>query len=103
MHRLWRNCSKRQGTEQELPEARITDWPDLQLRQIYWDDAHHLDRIDYLKQAIRNAAYYKINGFVLKLEGHFQYRGARAIVEPWALTPDNISNSRITVCGTTSS
>ena len=79
---------KKQGTEQELPEAQITDWPDLQLRQIYWDDAHRLDRIDYLKQAIRNAAYYKINGLVLKLEGHFQYRGPRAIVEPWALTPD---------------
>src|SRR3954453_9407333 len=27
---------KKHGVEQELPEARITDWPDLQLRQIYW-------------------------------------------------------------------
>ena len=79
---------KKKGTEYQLPEGRITDWPDLQLRQIYWDDAHHLDRIDYLKQAIRNAAYYKINGFALKLEGHFQYRSAAAIVEPWALTPE---------------
>src|SRR4051794_15366299 len=23
-----------------LPECRITDWPDLHLRHIYWDDAH---------------------------------------------------------------
>ena len=36
-----------------LPEGRIVDWPDLQLRQIYWDDAHHLDRLETLKKAIR--------------------------------------------------
>src|SRR6185312_3942440 len=26
-----------------LPEGTIQDWPDLQLRVIYWDDAHHLE------------------------------------------------------------
>src|ERR1051326_3986709 len=26
-----------------LPEATITDWPDLELRSIYWDDNHHLE------------------------------------------------------------
>src|SRR5579872_4484365 len=36
-----------------LPEGRIEDWPDLELRQIYWDDAHHLDRPETLKKAIR--------------------------------------------------
>ncbi|HET7101122.1 MAG TPA: glycoside hydrolase family 20 zincin-like fold domain-containing protein, partial [Terriglobia bacterium] len=46
-----------------LPEAAITDWPDLQQRNIYWDDNHHLDRMDVLKQALRQAAFYKINGF----------------------------------------
>jgi hypothetical protein len=70
-----------------LPEGRIEDWPDLQLRQIYWDDAHHLDRLDALKRAIRQAAFYKLNGFALKLEGHFQYRSAPALVEPQALSP----------------
>ncbi|MCZ2148850.1 MAG: beta-N-acetylhexosaminidase [Bryobacterales bacterium] len=69
------------------PEARIEDWPDLQLRQIYWDDAHHLDRLDTLKQAIRTAAFFKINGFALKLEGHFQFKSAPALVEPYAMTP----------------
>jgi N-acetyl-beta-hexosaminidase len=71
-----------------LPEATIEDWPDLQLRNIYWDDAHHLDHMDVLKQALRQAAFYKINGFALKLEGHFQYRSAPAVVEPYALTPE---------------
>jgi len=69
------------------PEGQIEDWPDLQLRQIYWDDAHHLERLEALKQAIRQAAFFKINGFALKLEGHFQYKSAPALVEPRALSP----------------
>ncbi len=70
-----------------LPLGQIVDWPDLRLRQIYWDDAHHLDRPEVFRSAIRQAAFYKINGFVIKLEGHFQYHSAPAIVEPYALTP----------------
>ncbi len=70
-----------------LPTADITDWPDLPLRVIYWDDAHHLEHLDVLKAAIRQAAFYKINGFSIKLEGHFQYQSAAPIVEPYALSP----------------
>jgi hypothetical protein len=69
-----------------LPEGEIRDWPDLELRVIYWDDAHHLERLEVLKAAIRQAAFYKINGFSIKLEGHFQYRHAAAMVEPYALS-----------------
>jgi hexosaminidase len=69
-----------------LPEGRIEDWPDLQLRLMYWDDNHHLDRVDALKRDLRQAAFYKVNGFVLKLDGHFQYKSAPAVVEPYALT-----------------
>ena len=75
-----------------LPEGQIVDWPDLRLRQIYWDDAHHLDRPEALRDAIRQAALYKINGFVLKLEGHFQYKSAPAIVEPYALSPAELQS-----------
>lgn len=70
-----------------LPQCRITDWPDLHLRHIYWDDAHHLERLPELKRAVRQAAFFKINGFTLKLEGHFQFRSAPALVEPYALSP----------------
>jgi len=70
-----------------LPEGHIEDWPDLQTRQIYWDDAHHLDRMETLKHALRQAAFFKINGFSLKLEGHFQFKSAPALVEPQAMTP----------------
>ena len=69
-----------------LPEGEIVDWPDLQLRVIYWDDAHHLERLEVLKAAVRQAAFYKINGFSIKLEGHFQYKHAQPIVEPYAMT-----------------
>ena len=70
-----------------LPECQIEDWPDLELRTIYWDDAHHLEHLDVLKAALRQASFYKINGFAIKLEGHFQYQHAQPIVEPYALTP----------------
>jgi hypothetical protein len=73
-----------------LPEGTITDWPDLQLRQIYWDDNHHLEKMDALKHALRQAAFYKINGFVIKLNGHFRYKSAPAVVEPYALTPEDL-------------
>jgi hypothetical protein len=70
-----------------LPEGRITDWPDLPWRHIYWDDAHHLDRLPELKRAVRQASFFKINGFTIKLEGHFQFKSAPALVEPYAMTP----------------
>jgi len=78
---------RRQEGRWLLPEAEITDWPDLEMRIIYWDDAHHLEPLPILKQALRQAAFYKINGFALKLEGHFQYKNAVPIVEPYALSP----------------
>ncbi|MBL7734163.1 MAG: beta-N-acetylhexosaminidase [Chitinophagaceae bacterium] len=70
-----------------LPQGEITDWPDLELRMIYWDDAHHLERLAAMKRAISQAAHYKINAIALKLEGHFQYKDAKPIVEPYAYTP----------------
>ena len=78
------------GAALRLPEGEITDWPDLQIRQIYWDDAHHLEPLGVLKAAVRQAAYFKINGFIIKLEGHFQFRSAPALVEPQAMTPGEL-------------
>jgi len=78
---------KPQGGKLWLPEGKIEDWPDLELRVIYWDDAHHLEHPEVLKTALRQAAFYKVNAFAIKLEGHFQYKHAPAIVEPYALSP----------------
>jgi hexosaminidase len=79
-------ATRRDGTVW-LPAGEIVDWPDLQMRSIYWDDAHHLERLDALKHAVRQAAFFKIDAFVLKLEGHFQFKSAPAVVEPYALSP----------------
>jgi hexosaminidase len=76
-----------QGGKLWLPAGEIVDWPDLEMRIIYWDDAHHLEHPEALKAALRQAAFYKINGFAIKLEGHFQYAHAAPIVEPYALAP----------------
>lgn len=78
---------KPSGGKLLLPEGEITDWPDLQLRLIFWDDAYHLERMDAFKRAIRQAAFYKINAMAVKLEGHFQFESVPALVEPYALTP----------------
>jgi hexosaminidase len=32
-----------------LPGGQIEDWPDLELRVIYWDNEHHLEHPDVLK------------------------------------------------------
>jgi hypothetical protein len=66
----------------------ITDWPDMDLRMIYWDDAHHLERLDAMKRAIKQASFYKINAFALKLEGHFEFESAKPIIEPYAYTAE---------------
>lgn len=71
----------------ELPQGEMTDWPNVEVRMIYWDDAHHLEKMSALKRIIKQASTYKINAFSIKLEGHFQYKSAPAIVEPYALTP----------------
>ncbi len=81
---------KKQSGRLWLPELKLQDWPHLPLRIIYWDDAHHLERVDHLKAAIRQASFYKINGFAIKLEGHFQYQHAPAIVDPYALSPSEL-------------
>jgi len=72
-----------------LPQGKVIDWPDLGLRVILWDDTFHLEHLEVLKAAIRQAAFYKINGFTLKLCGHFQYKSAGPVVEPYALSPSD--------------
>lgn len=74
------------GSELSYPEGALSDWPEMDLRMIYWDDAHHLEKLDVLKREIKQASYFKINGFALKLEGHFQFKTAPSIVEPHALS-----------------
>ena len=70
-----------------LPEAELVDWPDVQYREVFWDDQTHLDHFDVLKEAIRRAGFFKINAFSLRLNAHFEYSSAPALVDPYALSP----------------
>jgi hypothetical protein len=73
-----------------LPVAHIADWPDVELRNLFWDDSEHLDKPNVLKAAIRQASFYKVNGFVLKLDGHFQYKSAPALAQPDSMSPEQL-------------
>jgi hexosaminidase len=70
-----------------LPEAELVDWPDVQYREVFWDEQTHLDRFEVLKDAVRRAAFFKINAFALRLNAHFEYSSAPALVDPYALSP----------------
>jgi len=78
---------KAQNGETWLPAGHIRDWPDLQNRFLFWDDKAHLDRMETFREAIRQAAFFKANGILLKLNAHFQYASAPAVVDPYAMAP----------------
>ena len=73
-----------------LPQGLIVDWPDVHLRELFWDEQMHLDRFEVLQQAVRRAAFFKINALSLRLNGHFQYSSAPALTDPYALSPDEL-------------
>ena len=31
-----------------LPEGQIVDWPDVGLREVFWDEQEHLDHLDVM-------------------------------------------------------
>jgi hypothetical protein len=70
-----------------LPEAEIVDWPDVGLREVFWDEQEHLDHFNVLKQAVQRAAFFKLNAIALRLNQHFEYASAPALVDPYALSP----------------
>src|SRR5699024_6339755 len=57
-------------------------------RIIFWDNNFRLEHFATFKRIIRQAAHYKINGIALKLSGHFKFRSAPYVVEPYALSPE---------------
>jgi hypothetical protein len=70
-----------------FPQGEIVDWPDVRLREIFWDELRHLDHFDVLEQAVRRAAFFKVNAIALRLNEHFQYASAPELVDPNALSP----------------
>jgi hypothetical protein len=78
---------KRERGRLRLPEGEITDWPDVSYRELFWDELEHLDHLDVLKQAVRRAAFFKVNALALRLNEYFEYSSAPALVAPYALSP----------------
>jgi hypothetical protein len=70
-----------------LPEGEIIDWPDVALREVFWDEQEHLDRFEVLEQAVQRAAFFKINAIALRLNQRFEYASAPALVDPYAFSP----------------
>lgn len=75
------------GGELRVPQGEIVDWPDVRLREVFWDELRHLDHFDVLEQAVRRAAFFKVNAIALRLNGHFQCASAPGLVDPYALSP----------------
>jgi hypothetical protein len=73
-----------------LPEGEIVDWPDVALREVFWDQSERLDRFEVMEQAVRRASFFKLNAIALRLNQHFEYASAPALVDPYALSPSQL-------------
>lgn len=69
-----------------LPQCRIEDWPEYELRCIHWDTKHHQDRPETLRRYIDEAARFKVNAIIFELEDKFEYPSHPIIGAPGAFT-----------------
>ncbi|MBW7995120.1 MAG: family 20 glycosylhydrolase [Candidatus Glassbacteria bacterium] len=74
----------------ELRSVSITDKPDIPIRAVHYDTKHHQDRMEYLKDFIRDLADYKINMLIWEWEDKFAYVSHPEIGAPGAFTADEI-------------
>ncbi len=78
------------GARASLPEGRIEDWPDLELREMHWDTKHHQDRLETMKEYLDRASEFKINAVGWEIEDKFAYRKHPAIGAPGAFSADQV-------------
>jgi hypothetical protein len=69
-----------------LPEGKITDWPDLNMRIIHWDTKQHHDRFETLIRYLDQAAFFKVNAVAYEMEDKYEYPSHRIIGAPGAFT-----------------
>jgi len=74
----------------ELPQGRIDDWPDLQLRLIHYDTKHHQERLEAVLAMITHLAHFKINGIAWEIEDKFAYERHPIIGAPGAFTAEQM-------------
>ncbi|MCK0148027.1 beta-N-acetylhexosaminidase [Arenibacter sp. F26102] len=76
--------------EQNLPGLLIEDWPDMEERWVHYNYFFHLDRYEYLEEAIKKLAKYKINGIVFEFEDKFNYKSHPFIAAPNSFSPEQV-------------
>lgn len=57
----------------QIPEMKITDFPDVEFRAVHFDTKHHLDRIEYYYSTIDKLARYKVNAIIWEIEDKLRY------------------------------
>ena len=72
--------------ELTLPEGKITDWPDLQLRFAHWDTKHHQLRPEALRRLLDWLAFFKVNCIGFEMEDKYEYPSHPVIGAPGAYT-----------------
>ncbi|SDM71200.1 family 20 glycosylhydrolase [Kriegella aquimaris] len=76
--------------EQNLPGLLIEDWPDMEERWVHYNYFFHLDRYEYIEEAIKKMAKYKINGIVFEFEDKFDYKS-----HPFIAAPNSFSSEQV--------
>ena len=73
-----------------VPDGRIVDWPDFQLRFIHWDTKHHQKRVSTLYRLIDWAAFFKVNAIGFEMEDKYEYPRHPIIGAPGAYTKEEM-------------
>lgn len=81
---------KKTGDTYQIPGLKIIDWPDVPERAVHYDTKHHQDKLEYVKNFIKELAYYKINILIWEWEDKFAYPSHPEIGAPGAFTPSEI-------------
>lgn len=68
----------------------LTDKPDIPIRAVHYDTKHHQDRMEYLKDFVRDLADYKINMLIWEWEDKFAYTSHPEVGAPGAFTSAEI-------------
>ncbi|MEO8763279.1 MAG: beta-N-acetylhexosaminidase [Ginsengibacter sp.] len=81
---------QKNGEGHKVIGMKITDWPDIAERAVHYDTKHHQDKIEYVRNFIKELARYKINILVWEWEDKFAYPSHPEIAAPGAFTPKEI-------------
>lgn len=81
---------RKDGDTFNIPNLRITDWPDIRERAIHYDTKHHQDKKEYVESFIRDLSRYKINMLVWEWEDKFAYPSHPEIGAPGAFTMEEM-------------